>query len=110
MGTDEGAPIPVYEFGQLMGYKTDSHDETIITKRQTQALMSMAYETNGEYIEGNDLNAALPKILSLLKKKGDTATLVNTQTAIHYYQWFLGISLLLFFLIYFMNPKRDLQW
>ena len=34
-------PIPIYEFGQLMGYKTDILGETIITKRQTEALMSL---------------------------------------------------------------------
>lgn len=110
IGSDEGAPIPVYEFGQLMGYKTDANGETIITKRQTEALMSLAYETNGEYIDGNNLNVALPKIINILKKKGEAETTVNTQSAIHYYQWFLGVSLLLFFLIYFLNPKRDLNF
>lgn len=110
IGSDEGAPIPVYEFGQLMGYKTDSNNETIITKRQKEALMSMAYETNGEYIDGNDLNAAIPKIISILKKKGDVETTVDTKTAIHYYQWFLAVSLFLFFLIYFLNPKKDLNF
>jgi Ca-activated chloride channel family protein len=109
IGSDEGAPIPVYEFGQLMGYKTDSNNETIITKRQTESLMSMAYETNGEYIDGNNLNASIAKIINILKKKGDAETTVNTQSAIHYYQWFLAIALFLFFFIYFLNPKKDLN-
>jgi Ca-activated chloride channel family protein len=109
IGSDEGAPIPVYEFGQLMGYKPDSNNETIITKRQTEALMSMAYETNGEYIDGNNLNASIAKIINILKKKGDAETTVNTQSAIHYYQWFLAIALFLFFFIYFLNPKKDLN-
>lgn len=110
VGSDEGAPIPIYEFGQLMGYKTDSNEETIITKRQSEALMSLAYDTNGEYIDGNNLNNAIAKITNILKQKGTTTALVDTQTAIHYYQIFLVISLFLFFLIYLINPKKDLNF
>ena len=110
IGTDEGAPIPVYELGQLMGYKTDINDETIITKRQTKALMTLSYDTDGEYIDGNDINNAIPKILNIVKQqKSGTETVVNTQFEVHYYQWFLGVSLFLFFLIYLLNPKKDLN-
>ena len=110
IGTDEGAPIPVYELGQLMGYKTDINDETIITKRQTKALMTLSFDTDGEYIDGNDINNAIPKILNIVKQqKSGTETVVNTQFEVHYYQWFLGVSLFLFFLIYLLNPKKDLN-
>lgn len=108
IGTEEGAPIPVYLYGQLMGYKTDSGNETIITKRQTEALMSLAYDTEGEYIDGNNLSAAVSKILSTLQtQKGSSQTIIDTQSAVHYYQWFLGISLFFFALIFLFNPKND---
>ena len=111
IGSEEGAPIPVYEFGQLMGYKTDLSGETVITKRQTEALMSLAYDTNGEYIDGNDMNAAVNKILNILKnQKGSSETVINTQSAVHYYQWFLGVSLFLFLLIFLFNPKKDFNF
>jgi Ca-activated chloride channel family protein len=32
IGTDEGAPVPEYSFGQLMGYKTDINGRTVISK------------------------------------------------------------------------------
>ena len=108
IGSDEGAPIPIYEFGQLMGYKTDINGETIITKRQMQALMTLAYDTEGEYIDGNDINTAIPKILNLVKKqKSGDEMIINSQFEVHYYQYFLGVSLLLFLLIYYLNPKKD---
>ena len=111
IGSDEGAPIPVYELGQLMGYKTDANNETIITKRQTEALMSLAYDTNGEYIDGNDINTAIPKILNLVKQqKSGTEMVVNSQSSVHYYQWFLAVSLFFFFLIYLFNPKKDFNF
>ncbi|MEG1592678.1 MAG: VWA domain-containing protein, partial [Chryseobacterium sp.] len=42
VGTDEGAPVPVYKLGQLIGYKFDQNGETVISKRQTGALKKMA--------------------------------------------------------------------
>lgn len=108
VGTEEGAPIPVYELGQLMGYKTDLNDQTVITKRQTQALMALAYDTDGEYIDGNRINDAIPKILNVIKQqKSGTEVVVNSQFEVHYYQWFLAVSFVLFFLIYIANPKKD---
>lgn len=108
IGTDDGAPIPMYLYGQLMGYKTDSTDETIITKRQTEALMSLAYDTEGEYIDGNDLSMAVSKIKSILQtQKGSSQAIINTQSAVHYYQWFLGVSLFFFIIIFLFNPKKD---
>lgn len=38
IGSDEGAPVPEYSFGQLMGYKADMSGQTVISKRQTEAL------------------------------------------------------------------------
>lgn len=108
IGGDEGAPIPVYEYGQLMGYKTDMEGETIITKRQIQALMTLAYDTDGEYIDGNDLNTAIPKILNIVKQQqSGSEMVVNSQSSVHYYQWFLAVSLFFFFIIYLFNPKKD---
>jgi Ca-activated chloride channel family protein len=49
IGTDEGAPVPEYSFGQLMGYKTDINGRTVISKRQTEALKKMAGSTGGIY-------------------------------------------------------------
>ena len=45
IGSEEGAPIPEYVFGQLMGYKTDVSGQTVISKRQIRALQNIANET-----------------------------------------------------------------
>jgi len=108
IGSDEGAPVPEYVFGQLMGYKTDQAGETVISKRQTEALKKMAESTGGTYIDGNNINEAPSRILDALSKKASSSeTLVKSQNANHYYQYFLAISILFFFLIYIFNPKRD---
>ncbi|WP_345992590.1 VWA domain-containing protein [Chryseobacterium sp. Chry.R1] len=108
IGSDEGAPVPEYVFGQLMGYKSDRTGETVISKRQTGALKKMAESTGGSYIDGNNVNEAPDRIIDALNKKmSSSETLVKSQNANHYYQYFLGVSILFFFLIYIFNPKRD---
>lgn len=110
IGSDEGAPIPEYQFGQLMGYKTDVSGQTVISKRQTAALKKMAESTGGSYIDGNNINEAPDKIIDALQKKsGSSETLVKSQNANHYYQYFLIVSIFFFMLIYIFNPKRDLN-
>ncbi|MCT2561617.1 vWA domain-containing protein [Chryseobacterium herbae] len=108
IGTDEGAPVPEYVFGQLMGYKTDMDGGTVISKRQTEALKKMAESTGGDYIDGNNINEAPNKIIDAMNKKASSAqTLVRSQNANHYYQYFLIVSIFFFFLIYILNPKKD---
>lgn len=108
VGTEEGAPIPDYVFGQLMGYKNDANGETVISKRQTNALRKMSESTSGIYIDGNNINEAPSQIVDAINKKsGYSQTLVKSQNAVHYYQYFLIVSILLFFLIFLLNPKRD---
>lgn len=108
IGSEEGAPVPEYVFGQLMGYKSDRNGETVISKRQTEALSKMAQATGGTYIDGNNINEAPDRILDALNKKmSSTLTLVKSQNANHYYQYFLAISIFFFAIIYIFNPKRD---
>lgn len=108
IGSDEGAPIPEYQFGQLMGYKSDMSGQTVVSKRQTEALKKMADATGGSYIDGNNINEAPDRIIDALKRKtGSSETLVKSQNANHYYQYFLAVSLFFFFLIYIFNPKKD---
>jgi Ca-activated chloride channel family protein len=108
IGSDEGAPVPEYVFGQLMGYKADRAGETVISKRQTGALKKIAESTGGSYVDGNNINEAPDRIIDALNKKmSSSETLVKSQNANHYYQYFLAVSLLFFFLIYIFNPKRD---
>lgn len=110
IGSDDGAPIPEYFYGQLMGYKADAYGETIISKRQKKALIHIAEKTGGIYTNGNNMNQAVQHISEYLKSKKEGSTInIDAQNSEHYYQYFLGISLFLFLLIYLINPKKDLN-
>ena len=108
MGTEEGAPIPEYYYGQLMGYKSDIYGETVVSKLQTKALTKIASSTGGSYFNGNNLDEAINHLTTELQKStGSSSTTLSSQSSVHYYQYFLAVSVLFFFLIYLFNPKKD---
>lgn len=108
VGTEEGAPIPEYYYGQLMGYKSDMYGETVVSKLQTKALNNIASSTGGSYFNGNNLDEAISNLTTELQKNtGSSSTTISSQSAVHYYQYFLAVSVLFFFLIYLFNPKKD---
>ena len=108
IGSEEGAPIPEYVFGQLMGYKTDLYGQTVISKRQINSLQNIAGETGGIYIDGNNLENATSQIVDAINRSTSSSeTFVKSQNALHYYQYFLGISLFFYLLIFLFNPKKE---
>ena len=108
IGSEEGAPIPEYVFGQLMGYKTDINGQTVISKRENVALKNIADQTKGSYVDGNNLENATTQIIDGLRKSASSSeSMVKSNNAIHYYQYFLGVSIFFFMLIFLLNPKRD---
>ena len=108
VGTEEGAPIPEYYFGQLMGYKSDIYGETVVSKLQTKALRTIASSTGGNYLEGNNLENTVDQLITELHRAtNSTTTVISSQTAVHYYQYFLVVSVFFFLMIYLFNPKKD---
>lgn len=108
IGSEEGAPIPEYVFGQLMGYKTDMNGQTVISKRENLALKNIANQTDGTYVDGNNLENATTQIIDGLSKSASSSeSMVKSNNAIHYYQYLLAVSIFLFLLIFLINPKRD---
>lgn len=108
IGSEEGAPIPEYVFGQLMGYKSDTNGQTVISKRQSSALQNIASQTGGSYVDGNNLENSTSQIIDALSKTSTSSeSVVKSQNAIHYYQYFLAVSLFFFLIIFLLNPKKE---
>ncbi len=108
IGTEEGAPIPEYLFGQLMGYKTDITGQTVISKRQTLALKNISDQSGASYIDGNNLESATSQIIDgLANAASSSESVIKSNNAIHYYQYFLAVSIFFFLLILLLNPRRD---
>ena len=109
VGTEEGAPVPDYLYGQLMGYKTDLYGETVLSKRQTQALEKIAQETGGIYIDANSMENAINQLVNHVRGVRKDGVFIKIQSEIleHYYQYPLGIAVFIFFILFILNPKRN---
>ena len=112
IGTEEGGAIPELQFDIYQDYKKDEDGNTVITKRETQALKTISEKTGGVYIDGNSVEKAANEIIKDIKssqKDGGKASKISILNKERYYQWFLAGALVLLLLIYFLNPKRDLN-
>ena len=112
IGTEEGGTIPELQFDIYQDYKKDEDGNTVITKRETQALKTISEKTGGVYIDGNSIEKAANEIIKDIKssqKDGGKASKISILNKEHYYQWFLTGALVLLLLIYFLNPRRDLN-
>ena len=112
IGTEEGGTIPELQFDIYQDYKKDEDGNTVITKRETQALKTIPEKTGGVYIDGNSVERAANEIIKDIKsnqKEGGRVSKISILNEEHYYQWFLAGALVLLLLIYFLNPKRDLN-
>ena len=112
IGTEEGGAIPELQFNLYQDYKKDEDGNTVITKRETQALKTISEKTGGVYIDGNSVERAANEIIKDIKsnqKESSKASKISILNKEHYCQWFLAGALVLLLLIYFLNPKRDLN-
>ncbi len=110
IGSEQGAPIPVYENGRMIGYKKDKEGNTVITKLNKNFLNELSSETQGIVVIASNsdfgLNTLLKEIKKLNKAETDTVQFKDYESQ---YQWFLGISLFLL-LIEFLISETKPKW
>jgi Ca-activated chloride channel family protein len=72
MGLPEGAPIPIVENGQTVGFKTDKDGKPILTKLDEKTLEEIASVTGGTYTRaenGRDNLATVFRSIEKMEKK-----------------------------------------
>ncbi len=110
VGTEKGGPIPIKLNGALIGYKKDRKGETVITKRKSSVLQSIAKTSNGEYIDGNKTDNPVEIIEKVIanaqKSEFETKQFSDYKDQ---FQWFLGIGLF-FLIIDLFFFERKTKW
>jgi Ca-activated chloride channel family protein len=105
IGSSLGTPIPDPLTGQ---YKKDESGNTVLSKLNEQQLKQLAANTKGVYVNPDDVSAAVQTILKQLSTIQETAMEDSAfKDYIHYFQWFVGIALILL-LVEFMLPERKI--
>lgn len=66
MATTSGVPIPVYEKGKKVGFKTDQDGNTVLTQLNESALIDIANAGNGSYTRAEGYNVGLDALIDQL--------------------------------------------
>lgn len=110
IGSPLGAPIPIYQNNQIVGYKKDKQGNIIITKLDESALQQIAIAGNGKYFQVSsqqrELDNILNEIASMEKKEFSAKifTEYNDQ-----FQYFLIMTIVLILIEFFISEKRN-KW
>lgn len=109
LGIGESVPVPIpmrTTDGFDAGYKEDDNGSTVLTSFHGENLRNIAELSGGSYIKVESLESTIKKLqngINTLEKKSQQEVLTFNKK--HQYQWFLGISILFFF-IYTLTPDK----
>jgi len=109
VGTPEGAPVPIIDStGTLKGYKKDKKGNPIISRANISVLKGITEAGGGKFIylspQGYNMLYGELKRLKRHNLKGESQTDLQEK-----YQYFLGISILLFILALFINKRKRIK-
>jgi len=107
IGSPEGSPIVDPTTGEL---KKDEQGNTVISKLNEPELQQLADATHGHYIRLDNVDDALiteaQQLEGVEKKALSDAEFIDYKS---YFQWFLGIALVLLLVEYFLPERRRRQ-
>ena len=107
MGSEKGAPIPVYKKGAQIDFRKDNEGNTIVTKLNEPMLKEIATAGNGSYVRANNANAGLSIIMNEIdkmeKKEFGSKSFKDYEDR---FQIFLIIALFLIVIEYFISNRR----
>jgi Ca-activated chloride channel family protein len=106
MGSPNGAPIPIYQNGNVTGFMKDNSGQTIITKLNPQILQELSDVGNGDFFTADqmDLTALIDKIGKMDKQEFGTKMFTDYENR---FQIFLGLALFLMMIEFIISEKRN---
>jgi Ca-activated chloride channel homolog len=108
MGSENGAPIPVYKGNVQEGFKKDKEGNTVITKLNDQTLKEIASAGNGIYVRATNSDAGLNNVLEELdkleKKQFDSKMFSDYEDR---FQWFIAAAFILFLIEIFISERKS---
>ncbi len=110
VGTQQGAPIPVYQNNQLNGFLRDKEGNTVISRFDEGILRQIAQEGGGTFSSGTGpdlgLNNILQQIRNMQQQEIETTQFSEYESRFHYFLALAIIFLLLEVLIF----ERKSKW
>ncbi len=98
-GSTQGAPIPEFVEGSLVGYKEDQQGNLILSKLDDTTLRQISQITDGRYFSAQADGSELDQLVSHLQRLQTERLESRFQTTkIERFQWFLALAILMLFL------------
>lgn len=108
MGSEGGAPLPIYQNGRQVGFRTDNNNTTVVSKLNEPMLQELAQAGDGIYVRATNANAGLGIIMGEINKmeKKEFGSKVFKDYDDRF-QLFLLISLALLIVEFFISKRKS---
>jgi len=110
MGTENGAPIPVYKNGMQIDFVKDRNGSIVLSRLDQVTLEKIAAEGKGIFVRASNsddgLNAVLKEISKMDKKAFGTKIYSGYEDR---FQYFIGGGLLILLLEFFLSNQKS-KW
>jgi Ca-activated chloride channel family protein len=107
-GSPQGAPVPIYDNGKLIGYHTDSVGQKVISKLNEPMCKEIATAGHGIYIKANNANSGLGIVMDQVNKmKQKTYTSKQFKQFEDRFQFFLAMALVLLVAEFFISGRKS---
>jgi Ca-activated chloride channel family protein len=108
MGSSGGGPIPVYENGNMSGYRKDNQGNVIMTKLDAKTLQQIAAVGKGEFVFADvadvNLSDLIDKISTMEKDEYGTKKFTDFDDK---FQFFLSIALMFLTIEFFISDIKN---
>lgn len=108
VGSLDGAPIPMYNNGQRVGFRKDNQGNTILTKLDEVTMEKIASAGNGRFILAGDNDPDLPKLVEDLSgmKKTEFQSKIYSEYESRF-QYVYAVIFILLLIEFFISERRN---
>ena len=108
MGSEKGAPIPIFQNGKQAGFHTDSVGTTVISKLNEDMCKEITAAGRGVYVRATDANAGLTIVMGQIgkvqRKTYDSKSFKNFEDR---FQFFLAVAFILLIVEFFISNRKS---
>lgn len=107
IGTEQGAPLPIFTNGQLQGYRKDAQGNPVISKMSPLLLMEVASAGGGKFVQASASDIGLDDLFNQINamQKSDFGNKTFTDYADRF-PVFLSLALLLLLADLLLNERK----
>jgi Ca-activated chloride channel family protein len=110
MGSANGAPMPIYQNGKQVGFRTDSAGHTVISKLSEDMCKEITAAGQGAYVRATNantgLNIIMDQISKVQRKTYDSKSFKDFEDR---FQFLIGFAFLLLIVEFFISNRKSLK-